>query len=261
MFNNRSKQVWKIISIVAVVVFVSIFFLPQSKGFIKTVSSKISQFATVLSSELVLGTNNFRSINNESDLIESPLLTVAAQMKADNMAKRSYFSHVGPKGEKPWFWFDTVGYKYSYAGENLAVDFNESEDVTRGWINSAKHKANLLNKNFTEIGVGVAKGTYEGHETIFVVQFFGMPFIDKVSNAVAKSVDDLNLIDNIDSSTAVVTRSGLSDGEVLGAEVNKINQTSDDQIKIFTTIGICFLVVVTIIFKFISVQKEKNNNI
>jgi len=97
----------------------------------------------------------------------------AAQMKAEDMAKRGYFSHEGPLGESPWSWLDKVGYSYVYAGENLAVNFSDSVEVHKAWLNSPKHRDNILGRNFSEVGVGTATGEFEGRQSIFVVQFFG----------------------------------------------------------------------------------------
>jgi hypothetical protein len=91
------------------------------------------------------------------------------------MAEKGYFSHTGPDGAQPWKWFREAGYRYEYAGENLAVNFNESEDVVNAWMKSPTHRANILKHDFTEVGIGVATGTYKGKEAVFVVQFFGKP--------------------------------------------------------------------------------------
>ena len=77
----------------------------------------------------------------------------------------------------PWFWFAEANYQFSYAGENLAVFFGDSEDVVDAWLNSPSHRANLLNQQFTEIGIAVAEGTYQGQETTFIVQLFGTPAV------------------------------------------------------------------------------------
>jgi hypothetical protein len=91
------------------------------------------------------------------------------------MATKGYFSHTSPEGLSPWHWFDTVGYKFMYAGENLAINFSESTDVEQAWMNSPGHRANILNERFTEIGIATAQGTYQGQPTIFVAQMFGKP--------------------------------------------------------------------------------------
>lgn len=59
--------------------------------------------------------------------------------------------------------------------ENLAVDFSDSEDIQRAWMNSEKHRENVLNKDFIEVGIGIAQGLLNGRNTIFVVQEFGTP--------------------------------------------------------------------------------------
>jgi Cysteine-rich secretory protein family len=91
------------------------------------------------------------------------------------MAKNEYFSHYAPDGTSPWYWFDQSGYKYVHAGENLAIHFTDSSEVVDAWMDSPTHRANIVNGNFTEIGVGTAKGTYQGYDTVYVVQLFGAP--------------------------------------------------------------------------------------
>lgn len=132
-----------------------------------------SSVAQILPEAIVSETNDFRLANNLSPLSTSPLLSQAAKMKADDMAAKGYFSHIGPLGEEPWTWITKAGYDYSYAGENLAVNFFDAQDLVQAWENSPEHRGNLLNPEFREIGIGVARGQYDGHDTIYVVQFFG----------------------------------------------------------------------------------------
>ena len=129
--------------------------------------------AAVLPALVIDYTNADRTNNQKQPLKINPLLAQAAQLKADDMAKRSYFSHEGPSGEAPWSWLDKVGYKYVYAGENLALDFFESSEVNQAWMNSPKHRENILDKKFTDIGIGLAHGQFEGRDSVFIVQFFG----------------------------------------------------------------------------------------
>jgi hypothetical protein len=105
----------------------------------------------------------------------NPVLERAAQLKADDMAAKGYFAHNSPEGLTPWHWFKAAGYNFVYAGENLAVRFYDSVDVVRAWMDSPGHRANILNSHFTEIGIGIAEGTFEGRPTVFVVQMFGSP--------------------------------------------------------------------------------------
>jgi len=138
-------------------------------------STKDSYLAAVLAPAVVELTNEKRAENNEAPLRVNALLQKAAQAKAEDMAVRGYFSHNDPDGTPPWRWFDEAGYTYSYAGENLAVNFFDSAEVAEAWMASPAHRANIVRHDFSDTGVGVARGSYEGKETVFVVQFFGTP--------------------------------------------------------------------------------------
>ncbi len=120
--------------------------------------------------------NKDRVRENLSSLTKSPLLTKAAQMKADDMVARGYFAHNTPEGLTPWYWFVKAGYRYKYAGENLAVSFIDSKEVHEAWMASTLHRDNILNPDFTEIGIATSTGIYDGREAIFVVQMFGRPW-------------------------------------------------------------------------------------
>jgi hypothetical protein len=132
-------------------------------------------FGVIAVNALVDGTNANRITDNMPALTVNPLLQAAAQEKADDMAKNGYFAHTSPAGITPWYWFENVGYDFSYAGENLAVNFTDSQDVTTAWMNSPEHRANILDANYTNIGIAVATGTYEGEPATFVVELFGTP--------------------------------------------------------------------------------------
>lgn len=131
--------------------------------------------AAVITAIIADLTNTDRRSNNIGELHVNPTLTAIAQAKANDMAEKGYFAHTSPEGKSPWYWFKQGGYTFTYAGENLAVDFSDSADVERAWMNSPTHRANLLNDKFTEIGIATAVGTFEGRQTTFVVQEFGTP--------------------------------------------------------------------------------------
>jgi len=159
------------IAIGAVLVFLQIGYFVHTT----LVFNKTGFLAAVLPGVLTALTNDDRAKNGVGTLIEEPLLTVAAQKKAADMAEKGYFAHVAPDGTTPWHWLDLVGYNYSYAGENLAVNFTESKDVEEAWMKSPTHRANIVKSEFTRIGIGTAQGVYEGKDVTFVVQFFATP--------------------------------------------------------------------------------------
>lgn len=131
--------------------------------------------STILPAVIVNLTNEERSEDSLEMLTRSDVLDAAAKLKAEDMAKNEYFAHYSPSGVSPWHWFDQVSYNFVHAGENLAVHFVDSGDVVDAWMESPTHRANIMNGNFTEIGVGTAKGRYKGSSTVFVVQLFGTP--------------------------------------------------------------------------------------
>ena len=161
------------------------YILPQSK-----------LFGIIETNALVDETNQNRVTNGLPDLQVSPLLQEAAQEKANDEATKGYFAHTSPQGITPWYWFQQVGYNFDYAGENLAVNFSDSQDVTTAWMNSPEHRANILNTDFTQIGIATAQGIYNGEPTTFVVEEFGTPapatapvvFVNTASAATAPAV-------------------------------------------------------------------------
>ncbi len=129
--------------------------------------------ALVLPEAIVSLTNGQRAAYNLPPLSVDKTLSEAAQAHAEEMAAKGYFSHMSPEGNLPWVWFQKFGYPYQFAGENLAVNFFDSTDVVTAWMNSPTHRDNIIKYEFSDIGIGVANGTYEGRSTTFVVQFFG----------------------------------------------------------------------------------------
>jgi uncharacterized protein YkwD len=134
--------------------------------------------SSVIPAALVDMTNVERARESLRPLTRSIALDTAARRKAEDMVREGYFAHDSPAGHTPWYWFSDVGYRYAYAGENLAVHFADSEEVVNAWMKSPGHRANIMNGQYTEIGIGTAKGTYKGTPTVFVVQMFGTPALE-----------------------------------------------------------------------------------
>lgn len=130
--------------------------------------------ASALTSQNIISlTNAARANVGVPALKTNELLNKAAQAKADDMLQNQYFAHTSPAGLSPWYWIKKVGYNYRYSAENLAVHFTSAEDVQGGWMTSPSHKTNIINTRYSDIGVGIAQGIFEGYQTTFVVQMFG----------------------------------------------------------------------------------------
>lgn len=134
-----------------------------------------SFLAEVIASQLISLTNEQRASESLTILSENSELDAAAQAKAQDMAAKGYFAHVGPDGKQPWDWIAGSGYDYQYAGENLAVRFIDSKDVINAWMESPTHRANIEKGAYREIGIGIAQGVYKGESATYVVQYFGSP--------------------------------------------------------------------------------------
>lgn len=135
-------------------------------------------------SELVNLTNIERTNIGLIPVTENSLLNQSALAKCNDMATRNYWSHNTPDGQLPWIFITQTGYSYNRAGENLAYGFGTSKDTMVGWMKSPKHKENIVEPLFREVGFGVCSAKdYIGEpsagkpkDTIIIVQHFAQPY-------------------------------------------------------------------------------------
>ncbi len=149
-------------------------------------------------SGVVTETNKQRQLNgNLPALSVNAKLTAAASAKVDDMFKNQYFEHVSPSGRGPGDLAKDQGYEYILIGENLALgNFASDADLVTAWMNSPGHRANILNIHYTEIGVSVKKGLYEGRMTWLAVQEFGRPLslCPSIDASLKTSIDNMQKI-------------------------------------------------------------------
>jgi hypothetical protein len=244
--NNHKPHFLREKSILAVLMFVILLFLASLLG---RYEIKHNHFlASIQSAYLVDLTNSDRASAGLNTLTINNKLIDAAKMKADDMSEKGYFAHVSPEGHSPWYWVEKAGYNYIYAGENLAVNFYQSEDVEDAWMNSPTHRANIVNRHYTEIGIATAEGYYKGNKTMFVVQTFASPnanntIFDKIIDSTATPVQAAE----VEEQTSVKTPSkplateessisGGSTGEsVLGEQTNSQDVTTPKNEETFAT--------------------------
>jgi len=213
-------------NIVALIIFLEIF------TFLIPTLTRINMeggMAAVLPGVLSAFTNDKRQSQNLAVLTVNPILNRAAEMKATDMATKSYFAHTSPEGKTPWYWLEKVGYEYQYAGENLAVNFSDSKDVTNAWMASPTHKANIVKGNYTEIGTGIASGIYEGKETIFAAQVYANPLTKKTtppnqSAGVKKIEKVLNSTNTKEPTNVLGAEVVVNLGSVENVEIKPIQQ-------------------------------------
>jgi uncharacterized protein YkwD len=122
--------------------------------------------------QVVTLTNQQRAAQGCSALAVNATLTSVAQAHSVDMSRRNFFDHVNPDGESPFDRMSAAGYRYRLAAENIAAGQRTPQEVVTGWMNSAGHRANILNCGLTQIGVGYATG---GSYGIYWTQDFGTP--------------------------------------------------------------------------------------
>lgn len=158
---------------------------------------------------LLDATNNQRQKSGVKNLAINPLLQQAAQNKAQDMVNRNYWSHKTPEGKDPWQFIANEGYSYQKAGENLAYGFDDSSSVVTGWMNSTTHRRNLLDKDFAEVGFGIANSNNfnTGGATTVVVAMYTQPLpVGSVSSTNSDSAGTLGESKTI-SSANIYTKS------------------------------------------------------
>ncbi len=101
-----------------------------------------------------------------------PVLMSVARARASDMAAKNYFDHTSPTGQTAFTLLAAFGYTFSYAGENIA--WNDSPDdvsvgvAMSGFMNSASHRAHVLEPTFNSLGIGVATS---GNKKYYAVVF------------------------------------------------------------------------------------------
>ncbi len=84
----------------------------------------------------------------------SSQLTSAAQGHSADMALNDYFSHTSLDGRSPWDRIRAEGYNFWSAAENIAAGYPTPTSVVAAWMESDGHRANILNCDLEDIGVG-----------------------------------------------------------------------------------------------------------
>ncbi len=137
--------------------------------------SIFSSASDITPANILYEVNHERTIRNLNALTPNLALSAAAQYKANDMIQRRYFSHVDPDGNYIWNKIVQYGYNpYTTLGENLAVDFSDTESLMAAWMNSPSHRENILNPAFQDQGAGVTFGDpNSGQFIVAIANTFG----------------------------------------------------------------------------------------
>ncbi|MBD2025735.1 CAP domain-containing protein [Leptolyngbya sp. FACHB-711] len=99
-------------------------------------------------------TNQYRAQAGLSPLRWNSVLTATALAHSQDMALNDFFGHTGSNGSSLFDRLRAAGYGYDSAGENVAAGYATPENVVQAWMQSSGHRANILNPELTELGVG-----------------------------------------------------------------------------------------------------------
>jgi uncharacterized protein YkwD len=136
-------------------------------------AAPITVSLTSLERELFEGQNQQRIAAGLQPLRLDEALVSAARRRAQDMATRHYFAHYSPSGESAFTLLEAGRIPYSLAGENIArnnyPDSQSSSIALSGFMASAGHRANMLERAYTNVGVGVATdGEMKYYAVVFV---------------------------------------------------------------------------------------------
>lgn len=118
--------------------------------------------------EVIRLVNQHRGQNGLSPLKKNWELSRVARYKSQDMANKNYFSHTSPTYGSPSNMIKNFGISFRFSGENIAKGHTTPAAVVAGWMNSSGHRANILNGNYTQIGVG-----YVANGNIWTQMFIG----------------------------------------------------------------------------------------
>lgn len=177
------------------------------------------------SKKIITLTNEVRTNLKIKPLAENELLDKAALNKSQDMLVGQYFAHISPDNKAVNYFLQQVKYDYEMAGENLAIGFSGADDVVNAWIKSKTHYANMIDPDFTEIGVGMVSGKYKDFDTTFVSEYFGARAEEIVPvKAAAKTA-----ISNKTAATSLKNSNKTS--QVLGEKITAALPLEVDQTK------------------------------
>jgi uncharacterized protein YkwD len=99
-------------------------------------------------------------------------LIAAANRHAADMARRGYFAHESPSGDRAGERVQDAGYRWSRYGENIARGQDNPAEVMDGWMHSPEHRENIMDCDLHQMGIGLA---FASDRTPYWVQDFATP--------------------------------------------------------------------------------------
>ena len=135
-------------------------------GWVISSKFKIGKYNPTFEEQVVKLVNEKRAAAGLKALSSPSDLNKVAEAKSKDMRDKNYFSHTSPTYGTPFAMLEKFDISYTTAGENIAAGQTTPASVVNSWMNSSGHKANILSKKYTQIGVGyVSGGNYRHYWT------------------------------------------------------------------------------------------------
>lgn len=164
--NSNNSRIWRSLSFVLAIAIPMLVFTVPARG----------SFEPTLTADNILAlSNRDRGRIGLLPLRLDARLQKAALEKARDILENDYFSHISPSGTAPWDFIRNQGFKYLYAGENLALNYTSPYELVDDFLKSPSHRENLLSPFFSEIGIAVVRGNFNGKPAVITVQLFASP--------------------------------------------------------------------------------------
>lgn len=206
--------------------------MPGALRVINSVFSTTPDSASLSKEGVIIWTNKMRLEQGLPPLKENNELNIAAKNKLEDMFDNQYFEHISPKGLGVGDLAKESGYFYILVGENLAFgNFKNDEAVVEAWMNSEGHRANILNTNYSEIGVAVGRGDFEGERVWIAVQHFGKPksSCPIINQSLKKMIDNDQIILNemqkdLTKKNNIIENGNMLDNVLKSEKINEYNK-------------------------------------
>lgn len=124
-----------------------------------------------LEAELIARINQEREKSGVGLLVEQSQLTLAARSQSEDMACNGFFNHDSPINGGVLERMETTGYRFSIVGEIIAGGYPLANEVLEVWLNSPQHRRQILDPNYTQLGVGFVRAIGYGYENYWTVIF------------------------------------------------------------------------------------------
>lgn len=138
--------------------------------------AKESPVSLLTQAGVLAWTNAERTDRGLRPFTANAALHAVSRLRLEDMFQKQYFEHVSPQGIGAAQVAEQVGYEFIAIGENIALgNFENDKALVQAWMDSPGHRANIVSAKYTELGVWVGEGFFEGRRQWIAVQIFGLP--------------------------------------------------------------------------------------